>query len=75
MTDLPRLIYVDPSAMEYKGTIPWTVANPVSVKKLSATKFDVVAMTEAGERAYHLTALEPNGCDEWVEAINKLVNL
>lgn len=68
LTDLPRLVYVDPTAMEYKGNIPWNVSQPVQVKKLSDKKFDVVATMEGGEkRAYHLTAQD--GADHWIEAI------
>lgn len=29
LTDAPRLLYVDPDTMEYKGEIPWTREHPV----------------------------------------------
>lgn len=69
LTNKPRLIYVDPDSMVYKGTIPWTKETPVRVKRLSEVKFDVIATKDGGEeRAYHLSDLGGD-CGHWVEAI------
>lgn len=36
LTDHPRLLYVDPDKMEYKGEIPWTAEHPVKCHVVSA---------------------------------------
>ena len=72
LTDLPRLVYVDPVAMELKGTIPWPSGRPLRLEKLSATRFDVISHTLGKERAYHLTA--PEGCDDWINAIQREID-
>jgi 3-phosphoinositide dependent protein kinase-1 len=79
LTDLPRLVYVDPLAMELKGAIPWTAAHPVRLKKLSATKFDIISVDEGAEgrnreRAYHLTAIGEGACDEWISTIQRVLD-
>ena len=35
LTDHPRLLYVDPDTMEYKGEIPWTAEHPVKCHVVS----------------------------------------
>lgn len=35
LTDYPRLLYVDPDKMEYKGEIPWTAEHPVKCHVVS----------------------------------------
>jgi len=76
LTSLPRLLYVDPSTMTYKGTIPWSSKYPVSIKLIGDTKFDVLSMVdeeEGRERAYHLYVKDKEERDKWVEAINGML--
>jgi hypothetical protein len=39
LTDRPRLFYVDPDSMSFKGEIPWTYDFPVSCAIVSSRVF------------------------------------
>jgi 3-phosphoinositide dependent protein kinase-1 len=44
LTDMPRLIYIDPDIMVQKGVIPWSVREPVRPHRKSASTFDVITV-------------------------------
>lgn len=65
LTDTPRLFYVDPETMVYKGEIHWTKEEPVQPIQLSETAFDVAIRG----RTYHFTDSAPTA-KQWVESIS-----
>eukprot|EP01032_Pedospumella_encystans_P024555 gene24555-27770_t len=70
LTDHPRLLYVDPDTMEYKGEIPWTVDRPVKCHVKNAKEFDVVCSVTG--RAYHIS--DPGGgASMWADLINAVL--
>mmetsp|Transcript_16046 Transcript_16046/g.34984 ORF Transcript_16046/g.34984 Transcript_16046/m.34984 type:complete len:503 (-) Transcript_16046:1365-2873(-) len=71
LTDQPRLIYVDPDTMQYKGHIPWTRENPVSCIIKNSKEFDIMC-SESG-RAYHILC-ESAGSQMWADLINAVVH-
>ena len=46
LTDLPRLIYVDPEKMQQKGEIPWS--NEIRVKCQSEKRFTIKVVGFSG---------------------------
>lgn len=71
LTDTPRLIYVDPDRMEFKGKIPWTTEHPVRCFVVSGKDFDVYSALTG--RTYHLTDDDDIGSQLWLERIHGLV--
>lgn len=72
LTDGPRLIYVDPDKMEFKGKIPWTVDHPVRCFVINAKEFDVYSALIG--RTYHLTDDDEVGSQLWLEQIHTVVD-
>eukprot|EP01034_Spumella_vulgaris_P022708 gene22708-28861_t len=70
LTDRPRLFYVDPDSMSFKGEIPWTYDFPVSCAIKNAKEFDV-RCSKSG-RSYHLLDSEA-GSQIWVDLINAML--
>mmetsp|Transcript_28011 Transcript_28011/g.47070 ORF Transcript_28011/g.47070 Transcript_28011/m.47070 type:complete len:506 (+) Transcript_28011:80-1597(+) len=71
LTDMPRLIYVDPDTMELKGEIPWTEQNPVSCVIKNTKEFDI--QCSATGRNYHIS--DPSaGSQMWADLINAVLH-
>jgi len=65
LTDAPRIFYVDPRKMEFKGEIPWDSTNlRVEVKS------DVVWRIVIPKRIYDLEDMQKEA-SRWEEAIAK----
>eukprot|EP01127_Copromyxa_protea_P013708 TRINITY_DN3705_c0_g1_i1.p1 TRINITY_DN3705_c0_g1~~TRINITY_DN3705_c0_g1_i1.p1 ORF type:complete len:283 (-),score=51.37 TRINITY_DN3705_c0_g1_i1:5-853(-) len=68
LTDSPRIFYVDPKKMDFKGEVPWSEDE----KKLTVTvKDDVDWRITTPNRVYYFEDLEKNG-QRWKEIIEKL---
>lgn len=63
LTDHPRLFYIDPKKMEFKGEVPWTKQLRVEVK--SSVQWRV----ETGKRTYVFEDQEKNAA-RWQSAVN-----
>ena len=68
LTDKPRLFYVDPDSMVFKGEIPWTDLHPISCVSVNSVSFDVEAHVTG--RIYHLTSRNADSCTLWISLIN-----
>jgi 3-phosphoinositide dependent protein kinase-1 len=64
LTDKPRLIYIDPKKMEFKGEIPWSPVLRVEIKS------DVNWRIHTPKRIYVLEDCEKNS-RRWETAINR----
>jgi len=70
LTDAPRLLYVDPDTMEYKGEIPWTTEQPVRCIVKNQKEFDVECSVTG--RAYHISDPQ-GGASMWADLINAVL--
>ena len=68
LTDKPRLLYVDPEQLVFKGEIPWTDLHPVTCVSVNSVSFDVEAQITG--RKYHLTSYDADSCTLWISLIN-----
>jgi 3-phosphoinositide dependent protein kinase-1 len=71
LTDAPRLIYVDPDKMEFKGKIPWTLEHQVRCSVINAKEFDVYSALTG--RTYHLTDDNDIGAQVWFEMVHAVI--
>eukprot|EP01128_Nolandella_sp_AFSM9_P004101 TRINITY_DN178_c5_g1_i1.p1 TRINITY_DN178_c5_g1~~TRINITY_DN178_c5_g1_i1.p1 ORF type:complete len:430 (-),score=117.61 TRINITY_DN178_c5_g1_i1:116-1405(-) len=67
LTDTPRILYVDPKKMEFKGEVPWDF-DPNRMK--TEIKTDTLWKIITPKRVYDLEDLQRNS-DRWKEAIEK----
>jgi 3-phosphoinositide dependent protein kinase-1 len=65
LTDGPRLFYLDPKKMEFKGEIPWSLIQKVEIRT------DIMWKVHTPKRIYHLEDVQKNS-QRWEEEINKL---
>ncbi len=70
LTNKPKFFYLDPTTYDFKGFIPWTDENPVSVEIVNANSFDIVCSVSG--RKYHLTDSD-KGSQHWAALINDLL--
>jgi len=71
LTSRPGLWYHDVNkTLDYKGNIPWSEENPIQIRRISDTKFDIVSnVGKDNERSYHFTDSEGNA--GWLEALGE----
>jgi len=65
LTDTPRIFYVDPRKMEFKGEIPWDNTNLKVI-----VKNDVIWTTHIPKRVYDFEDVSKEA-GRWKEAIEK----
>ncbi len=67
LTSKPRLFYLNvKSPIRYKGSIPWTLVNPIQCIPISTHKFDIKIADSV--RLYHINDKEA-GAERWIKAI------
>jgi hypothetical protein len=71
LTSKPRLLYFSFGSHSLKGIIPWGANQPITAKKRSNKKFDIIVSDDS--RTYYWTLLDNNQeSDLWIKAISKL---
>ena len=69
LTSSARLLYLRQDGV-YKGTIPWALTKPLSIRKVDATHFDIEVFDKS--RVFHLSD-SVGGADKWVNGIQQLM--
>ena len=70
LTSASRLFYATETG-KLKGTVPWTSAQPIKVRRIDKSRFDIIVYN--GSRTYHFND-KISGSDRWVTAITQLIN-
>ena len=69
LTNKPRLFYTTKSG-QFKGIIPWSMTEPIEIKKIDNTHFDI--SLHSSSRIYHFND-KVSGSAEWVEIISEVI--